>query len=119
MTVAAEEVRGMTMVHNGELFDYHADDAEDVQRFGTIQWNENFKIFYIFTEKAQPSSVFRPAWKGLISTAWIGQKRDAYFLSHRTVSLPTSNTPVTSQDKTRSQKNGDCSAKPMAVAHPP
>ena len=37
MTVAAEEVRGMTMVHNGELFDYHADDAEDVQRFATIQ----------------------------------------------------------------------------------
>ena len=30
MTVAAEEVQGMTMVHNGELFDYHADDAEDV-----------------------------------------------------------------------------------------
>ena len=32
MTVAAEEVRGMTMVHNvnGELFDCHADDSEDV-----------------------------------------------------------------------------------------
>ena len=30
MIVAAEEVRGMTMVHNGELFDDHADDAEDV-----------------------------------------------------------------------------------------
>ena len=29
MTVVAEEVRGMTMVHNvnGELFDYHADDG--------------------------------------------------------------------------------------------
>ena len=25
-------------VHNGELFDYHADDAEDVQRFAAIQW---------------------------------------------------------------------------------
>ena len=37
ITVAAEEVRGMMMVHNGELFDYHADDAEDVQRFATIQ----------------------------------------------------------------------------------
>ena len=30
MTVAAEEVPGMTMVHNGEVFDCHADDAEDV-----------------------------------------------------------------------------------------
>ena len=30
MSVAAEEVRGMMMVHNGELFDCHADDAEDV-----------------------------------------------------------------------------------------
>ena len=38
MTVAAEEVRGKTMVHNGELFDYHADDAEDVQQFAAIQW---------------------------------------------------------------------------------
>ena len=37
MTVAAEEVRGMTMVHNGEFFDCHADDAEDMQRFATIQ----------------------------------------------------------------------------------
>ena len=25
-------------VHNGELFDYHEDDAEDVQRFAAIQW---------------------------------------------------------------------------------
>ena len=30
MTVAAGEVRGMTMVHNGDVFDGHADDAEDV-----------------------------------------------------------------------------------------
>ena len=36
MTVA-EEVRGKTMVHNGELFDHHAGDAEDVQRFATIK----------------------------------------------------------------------------------
>ena len=30
MTMVAEEVRGMTMIHNGELFDDHADDAENV-----------------------------------------------------------------------------------------
>ena len=35
MTVAAEEVRGM--IHNGKVFDGHADDAEDVQRFAAIQ----------------------------------------------------------------------------------
>ena len=42
MTVAAEEVRGMTMVNNGELFDYHTDDAESVQRFAAIRWQRTF-----------------------------------------------------------------------------
>ena len=50
MTVAAEEVRGMTMVHNvnGELFHYNADDAEDVQRFAAIQWKMKILKFSIF-----------------------------------------------------------------------
>ena len=38
MTMVAEEVRGMMMVHNGELFYYNTDDAEDIQRFAAIQW---------------------------------------------------------------------------------
>ena len=42
MTVAAEEIRGVMMVHNVELFDYHADDTEDVQRFAAIQLKRNF-----------------------------------------------------------------------------
>ena len=42
MIVAAGKVRSMMMVHNGELFDYHADNAEDVQRFAAIQWKSKF-----------------------------------------------------------------------------
>ena len=31
MSVAEEEVRGMTMAHNHEVFDGHVDDAEYVR----------------------------------------------------------------------------------------
>ena len=45
MTGAAEEVKGMTMAHNNEIFDDRADDAEDVHDSQQCSGNQQFTIF--------------------------------------------------------------------------
>ena len=45
MTVAAEEVRGMTMAHNDEVFNGHAYDTEDMCDLQQYNGNQNVKIF--------------------------------------------------------------------------